>query len=91
MTPSGDKADRLTDVFVQRDAGGTSELREAACLAATDRNICFALHRVHWETTTLSPCGRRLIYRFRAPDAESVRVALRKAHIAFEKVWTSGS
>ena len=78
----------FTDVFVAQRADAASPGPEAL-LEAQARVDCFRLHRVQWQETRRSADGRRLICRFRAPDAESVRVALRLSGIPFETVWTS--
>ena len=49
---------------------------------------CMRLHRVHWQEARLSDDGKRLVCRFRAPDAESVRTALRGAGVTFDSVWS---
>lgn len=38
---------------------------------------CLQLHRVEWMGSLLSADGHKMVCRFRAPDAESVRIALR--------------
>ena len=78
----------MTDVFVARSSAAPSPSAGFATLdmAPTD---CFRMHRVHWQETRLSEDGTRLICRFRAPDAESVRVALRQSGIAYDSVWTA--
>lgn len=38
---------------------------------------CLGLHRVQWRQAYLGDGARRVVCRFRAPDAESVRLALR--------------
>ena len=40
---------------------------------------CFDLYRVQWRQSLLSTDGRRMICWLSAPDAESTRLALRKA------------
>jgi hypothetical protein len=47
---------------------------------------CFTLHRVRWQESSLSRDGRTMICRFTAPDAESVRLALRQAGVGFDSV-----
>jgi hypothetical protein len=47
---------------------------------------CFALHRVRWEETRYGKYGDRIIYRFSAPDAESVRIAIRRAGIPYDSI-----
>lgn len=38
---------------------------------------CLQLHRVEWVGSLMSPDGHKMVCRFRAPDAESVRVVMR--------------
>ena len=86
---AGSDGGGMTEVFVARGAALPSSLRGVAQfnIAPTD---CFRLHRVHWQETRVSEDGSRLICRFRAPDAESVRIALRQSGIPFDAVWTGG-
>jgi len=44
-----------------------------------DGASCLDLYRVQWRRSLLSADGRRLFCWFEAPDAESTRLALRKA------------
>lgn len=48
---------------------------------------CFDLHRVNWEESFLSADGRRLFCHFSAPDAESVRIALRQLDADMRVHW----
>lgn len=48
---------------------------------------CLAAHRVQRVRTYLSADRRRMISLYRAPDAESVRLALQAASIPVERVW----
>jgi Protein of unknown function (DUF4242) len=49
---------------------------------------CSELFKVRWQESFVAEGGRRLICHFIAPDAESVRMALRCANIAVEAVWS---
>ncbi|MCB1906036.1 MAG: hypothetical protein KDH15_01600 [Rhodocyclaceae bacterium] len=52
---------------------------DAACARlaqAIADGACLGLHRVRWQGAYLDDEARRLVCRFRAPDAESVRLAL---------------
>lgn len=49
---------------------------------------CSSLHRVRWRESFISSVGGRQICHFHAPDAESVRLALRQAGVAARMVWT---
>jgi hypothetical protein len=71
------------DVFVTVPAA--TQPGDAACPAGLDRLACFARHRVEWRAACPGPGGRST-WHFRAPDAESVRIALRHNGIPFESV-----
>jgi hypothetical protein len=85
MTPEREAA--LVDVFVQRsfDASG-------AC--GGDRpdsprvEPCLVLHGIRRERSYLARDGGRILCHFRAPDAESLRAALRAAGIDYDALWT---
>ena len=49
--------------------------------------VCLQSHRVRFLRTFVSSDGRRMIYLCLAPDAESVRLALRDAKWPVERVW----
>lgn len=77
----------MTDVFVQRryeppldDEGFEAMARDGA--------DCLALYGVQWRLSLLSADGRRLVCWFRAPDAESTRLALRKAGSREAAPWS---
>lgn len=56
--------------------------------AVEDRNAhCLDVHRVRFVRTFLSSDARRMACLYRAPDAESVRIAQRQATMPFESVW----
>lgn len=48
---------------------------------------CFTLHRVDWVQSFLASNGARMLCWYRAPDAESVRVALRQLGSDMSAVW----
>jgi hypothetical protein len=68
----------MTDVFVQRtfDPPLSDESFDAMARGSAG---CLDLYRVQWRQSLLSADGRRLVCWFSAPDAESTRLALRKA------------
>lgn len=49
---------------------------------------CLELHRVRFLRSFFSSDRRRMICVYRAPDAESVRLAQREARMPVEKVWS---
>ncbi|MDI5920138.1 DUF4242 domain-containing protein [Halomonas sp. LR5S13] len=48
---------------------------------------CLALHGVAWQGSLLARDGRRMVCRFRAPDVESARNALRQAGAEVTTLW----
>jgi hypothetical protein len=52
-----------------------------------DGALCLRSHRVRFVRTLLSTDRRRMISLAVAPDAESVRIALREAKAPVERVW----
>jgi uncharacterized protein DUF4242 len=49
---------------------------------------CFDLHNVDWKHSFLSADGRRMLCWYRAPDAESARLALRELGSNMHAVWS---
>ena len=45
------------------------------------------MHRVAWQGSMMSTDGRELACHFAAPDAESARIALRKAGADTRRLW----
>ena len=80
--------ERLTDVYV--------ECAPPAALAADSRpdgdgaRECMLLHRVRLMRVLSSAHSQLVLCRFRAPDAESVRVALRRMRIPIVNLWVDG-
>lgn len=75
----------MADVFVERTGWATDDER---AILDTDTVGCFALHRVRWQDSYLLDQGRRMICHFRAPDAESVRLAFRQGGVLVDSIWT---
>ena len=76
----------MVDVFLERDfdpAVSPADLR-AGWLRGVD---CFRLHGVQWRGSLLSLDGRKLVCHFRAPDAESARIALRRNGADIRRLW----
>ena len=81
-----DPAANLADVYVEclLPANASAGVGEAeAC-------HCLTLHRVRWLRTLVSIDTRRVLCHFRAPDAESVRIALRGSKLGVGAVWIDG-
>lgn len=84
VTMAGVRQYGMVDVFVEaRPASAAAET--LIDIAATG---CLELHRVAWQESFVSEEGRRMICHFRAPDAESVRLAFRQGGVPVESVWT---
>jgi hypothetical protein len=77
----------LVDVFVQRrfDAADTRG-RERPDSARLEP--CLDLHGIRCEQSYLARDGQRILCHFRAPDAESLRIALRVSGIDYDALWT---
>src|SRR5262245_12665215 len=50
---------------------------------------CLELRRGAWVRSYLSTDRKRSVCEFEAPDAESVREALRLAGVPFDRVWSA--
>ena len=50
---------------------------------------CLALRRGTWVRSYFSADRKRVVCEFEAPDAESVREALRTANVPFDRVWSA--
>lgn len=76
----------MTDIVLARRfpaAVGAETLGRMLALAAE----CMALHDVVWQHSMLALDGRRMLCHFRAPDAESARLALRRAEGEVLSLW----
>lgn len=76
----------MTDVFVKRFFADplTDEAFDAMASGAAG---CLGIHRVAWQQSFLGIDGRELFCWFRAPDAESARIALRQAGDTQGEPW----
>lgn len=72
---------RLANVYVARVV-----VEGDGCRAWGDPGDCFARNHVEWLGEYAGPDGQ-VTWHFHAPDAESVRIALRNAGVAFHAVW----
>ena len=52
---------------------------------------CFGLHRVDWVRSFLRSDGARMLCWYRAPDAESVRIALRQLGADVSKAFAGSA
>ena len=77
----------MTDVFLER--AFETPLTESDVFAIAEKSgWCFELHRVDWHGSFLSSDGRRMVCWFDGPDAESARLALRKADADIRVLWS---
>ncbi|HLT90124.1 MAG TPA: hypothetical protein VKZ85_04195 [Woeseiaceae bacterium] len=76
----------MSDVFYLRPVDPPAT-PEAVLASADEASGCFGLHRVEWTTSFLSADGGRLLCWYRAPDAESARLALRELGSDLAAVW----
>lgn len=75
----------MTDVIVERQ--WDPPLSDDAMRAMIDGVGCLEIHRIAWCSSVLSADRRELICHFKAPDAESVRIALRQGVVHAGRVW----
>jgi hypothetical protein len=76
----------VTEVFVERQWPGAltdADLRQLI----EDTGRCLDIHGVSWVSSLLSADRRDLVCHFLAPDAESVRIALRQAGSVPGRAW----
>lgn len=76
----------MTDVFYLRSVSPPARLEDLPAMAAQAQG-CFGLHRVDWRMSFLSLDGSEMLCWYRAPDAESARIALRQLGADMEGVW----
>lgn len=81
----GARHNGLADVFVEWAGRAPDDHRSV--LEIQDAG-CFDLHGLHWQESFVAREGRRRICHYRAPDAESVRIAFRQGGIEVDAVWS---
>ena len=62
---------------------------EFVAKALRDKGWCLDLHRAEYLESYLATDGLRMVCIFRAPDAESVRLANNQAGVPYTNVWTA--
>lgn len=85
MCREADRARGFVEVVVQQAApeeGIAGDVRPAA----VGEPGCFEIHRVELRDTFTDPASGRVMWRFRARDAESVRMALRCCGIEYSNL-----
>ncbi|HLT91182.1 MAG TPA: nickel-binding protein [Woeseiaceae bacterium] len=73
------------DVFVEWVGPATEDWRSRLEMEEVG---CFRLHGLEWQESFIAEDGQRRLCRFRAPDAESVRIAFRQAGLRVDAVWS---
>jgi len=76
----------MTQMILEREWRRPLDLGDLADMV-DDTLGCFSLHRVNWEESFISADRRKLLCRFAAPDAESVRIALRQLDTDMRVHW----
>ena len=59
--------------------------------ALREKGWCLDLHRAEYVESYLATDGLRMVCVFRAPDAESVRLANNQAAVPYTNVWTAST
>lgn len=85
---NAERSAALVDVFVLRNLP-PREADDQERQDSEQLESCLVLYGIHPQRTWLASDGRRLLCHFRAPDAESLRMVLRAAHIQYDAVWTA--
>lgn len=76
----------MSDVFLLREWPEPLNLQVLKDMIE-DSLGCFGLHRVEWHESFLSADRTRMLCHFSAPDAESVRIALRQLDADMRNHW----
>jgi hypothetical protein len=85
VSSHGNRKRKMADVFVEWAGRPSSDGRTQAEIESTG---CFDLHGIELQESFVAAEERRVLCHFRAPDAESVRLALRQGDIPVECIWT---
>jgi hypothetical protein len=75
----------MASVFVEWAGRGPGDDRPVPEIEAAG---CFGLHRLQWQESIIAEADGRKICRYRAPDAESVRLAFRQGGVSVDAIWT---
>jgi hypothetical protein len=62
---------------------------ERYAVLAKQLDPCLEIRDGTWRRSSLSKDRLRMVCEFEAPDAESVREALRLANVPYERVWAA--
>ena len=76
----------MSDVFYLRSMADVVTEEDVFAMAA-GAGGCFDMHKVEWEQSFLAHDGQRMLCWYRAPDAESARMALQQLGSDMNTVW----
>lgn len=76
----------MVELFVERDFP-TPLTRNDVFAMAEAGGGCFGLYKIDWIESLLATDGRKLLCHFRAPDAESLRMAFRVTSGGVPALW----
>lgn len=76
-----------TNLFLERTFDAPISAPLVLKLGTQAASWCYELHQVRWRGSFLARHGRRMICWFAAPDAESIRVALRQLAVDARVLW----
>jgi len=76
----------MADIFLERNFEPPLAPSDVTARAAKFVD-CFDIHRVDWVVSMLATDGSRMVCWFRAPDAESARLAMRDSGGATGALW----
>lgn len=73
----------MLELFLEREFAQPlqAEVMRAMSVSLEEQG-CLQLHRVEWLGSLLSADGHKMVCRFRAPDAESLRIVFRTVGVA---------
>jgi hypothetical protein len=77
----------LNHVILEREFDPRLTPDEFRCMAL-DSVDCLSMYRVEWQESMLATDGTRLLCRFQAPDAESVRQVAQGPGVRARVAWT---
>jgi Nickel responsive protein SCO4226-like len=77
----------VTQFFLEREFEPALSVNDVVSIARGS-GWCFEIYNVAWHGSLLSADGRRLVCQFSSADAESVRMALRRAEADVTQLWT---
>jgi hypothetical protein len=75
----------MSDVFYLRPMNSVTE--DQVRSMAVEAGGCFDMHSVEWVQSFLAHDGGRMLCHYRAPDAESARLALQQLGSNMNAVW----